>query len=66
MTHFYATPYSVLIGNDVKSYSQVTVDYCAQMCVMEQGFVCRSFDYEVTMVTTSLSTVLSFHLAKFA
>ena len=48
MNFFYVSPNSILLGNDIKTYNHVTPNQCAKLCVEEEGFVCRSFDYQVS------------------
>ncbi|XP_013379197.1 uncharacterized protein LOC106150688 isoform X2 [Lingula anatina] len=52
---FYPTPYAVLLGNNHKKYSGVTPNYCARMCLQEDGFICRSFDYQIRDGTCLIS-----------
>ena len=47
MSYFYATPYAVVLGNNLKTYTRVTPNRCARMCLEEDTFVCKSFDYQV-------------------
>ncbi len=47
LTYFYATPYAVVLGNNHKQFTHVTPNRCAQYCMEEDAFVCRSFDYKV-------------------
>ena len=47
LSYFHPAPRSVLPGNDVMSLKFVTPNHCARLCIDEEGFVCRSFDYEV-------------------
>lgn len=47
LNFFYATPYAVILGNNLKTFSKVTPNRCALLCVEEESFVCRSFDYRV-------------------
>ena len=47
MRYFYVTPYSLVLGNNHKTYTRVTPNRCARMCLEEETFVCRSFDYQV-------------------
>jgi len=57
MTYFHATPYSVVLGNNLKKYTRVTPNRCARMCLEEDTFVCKSFDYQVS-VTVSIRHVV--------
>lgn len=49
MSYFYTTPYSVVLGNNLKKYTRVTPNRCARMCLEEDSFVCKSFDYQVSV-----------------
>ena len=49
MSYFYVTPYAVIPGNNLKQYGKVTPNRCAQYCLEEELFICRSFDYRVGM-----------------
>jgi len=53
---FYAVPYTVVLGNNHKTYTRVTPNRCALMCLQEEAFVCRSFDYKVVDGTCLLSS----------
>ena len=52
LQYFYATPYAVVLGNNLKTFKHVTPNRCARLCMEEAGFVCRSFDYQVSENTT--------------
>ncbi|ELU16826.1 hypothetical protein CAPTEDRAFT_188385, partial [Capitella teleta] len=52
---FYPTPYATVPGNNLKEYSRVTPNRCAQMCLEEDTFICRSFDYQIKDGTCKLS-----------
>ena len=58
LSYFYPTISSVLPGNDVKTLKYVTPNHCARLCVDEEGFVCRSFDYEVRVTQAMISNRL--------
>ena len=78
LTYFYATPYAVVLGNNHKQYTRVTPNKCAQFCLEEEAFICRSFDYKVRFMITSMTfdlydidlkgtaicSILYFHLEK--
>ena len=59
LTYFYATPYAVVLGNNHKQYTRVTPNKCAQFCLEEEAFICRSFDYKVRC---SIATSMTFDL----
>ena len=45
VSQFYVIPYSMLPGNNVKVYNDVSTERCAELCIRETAIVCRSFDY---------------------
>ncbi|KAK3750842.1 hypothetical protein RRG08_033658 [Elysia crispata] len=47
LERFYATPYSIVLQENHKKLEKVEPDRCAQACLEETAFVCRSFDYQV-------------------
>ncbi|CAH1786524.1 unnamed protein product [Owenia fusiformis] len=53
---FYPLPYSVLLANNHKTYKGVTPNRCARMCMEEETFICRSFDYQIQDGTCLLSS----------
>ncbi|CAG5132136.1 unnamed protein product, partial [Candidula unifasciata] len=46
LERFQATPYSIVLGENDKTLERVTAERCAQACLEETAFVCRSFDYQ--------------------
>ncbi|XP_059170775.1 uncharacterized protein LOC131952238, partial [Physella acuta] len=46
LERFFATPYSIVPGENDKTIESVAPERCAQACLEETAFVCRSFDYE--------------------
>lgn len=54
LNYFYATPYAVIQGNNIKTFTKVTPNRCARLCMEEDAFVCRSFDYRVVPEATCL------------
>ena len=50
MVSFYATPYAMLRTQPRKAIRMITPSLCAQKCLKEEGFVCRSFNYLVSTV----------------
>ncbi|KAK2164747.1 hypothetical protein LSH36_59g02015 [Paralvinella palmiformis] len=55
MSYFYVTPYAVIPGNNLKQYGKVTPNRCAQYCLEEELFICRSFDYRIKDAVCMLS-----------
>ncbi|GFN90210.1 hypothetical protein PoB_001671600 [Plakobranchus ocellatus] len=49
LERFYATPYSIVLKENHKALDKVEPDRCAQACLEETTFVCRSFDYQVSL-----------------
>lgn len=56
LEYFYPTPYSVVFGNNEKTYDRVTPNRCARNCLEETSIVCRSFDYQIREGTCMLSS----------
>ncbi|XP_055898470.1 uncharacterized protein LOC106056355 isoform X2 [Biomphalaria glabrata] len=55
LDRFIATPYSIVPGENDKTLERVSPERCAQACLEEMTFVCRSFDYEIKESTCMLS-----------
>ncbi|CAG5115193.1 unnamed protein product, partial [Candidula unifasciata] len=47
LNRFHATPYSIVPGENDKTLDRLTAERCAQACLEETTFVCRSFDYQI-------------------
>ncbi|XP_074654352.1 uncharacterized protein LOC141908279 isoform X2 [Tubulanus polymorphus] len=54
LVYFYVTPFAVLSGSNKKHYNRVSPDRCAELCVKESDFICRSFDYQAVKGTCFL------------
>ena len=49
LDYFYPTPYTIVLGHNDKTFQRVSPNQCAQNCLEERDFVCRSFDYQVNV-----------------
>ncbi|KAK6195131.1 hypothetical protein SNE40_000617 [Patella caerulea] len=56
LEYFYPTPYTVVLGNNEKTYRRVTPNRCARVCLEERDLICRSFDYQIEEGTCFLSS----------